>query len=532
LGIEEMATQNGTDGADVLTGGPEGDILIGSGGNDTLNGGEAFTFAAYWTSGGPVQVRLYEETASDGFGGVDTFHNIHGVFGSGFGDVMLGSSLSDVLIGLGGDDTLQGADGDDLLNGGAGDDILDGGAGNDTVQYGGLRSDYTITAYGNGFLIKDNYSGNGRDPDGTDTVTGLETFKFSDGTLTAANLLTETPTPPPVGGNTINGTAGDDRLIPTGSDNTINGYGGHDWVDLSTQGHRGDTVQLQSDGSVVLTHGGHVETLREVEEVRFVDGRLVFDAADPAAQVYRIYQAALGRAPDQGGLDFWTVSVGAGSPLKAVASGFLGSSEFQGRFSAAAGPNDDAFVEQLYQNVLHRGSDADGKAFWTGALAAHSLDRTDVLLSFSESPENRAALAPVSAKGIWVLNETAADVARLYDTVLGRLPDAGGLNSWKTEIEIGHITLKGVAAGFMGSAEFQATYGALDDSHFVDTLYQNTLHRAADQGGHDYWTGLLGNRSFDRADVVLSFSESAEHVANTASNITSSNPGEYGILFA
>jgi hypothetical protein len=35
-----------------------------------------------------------------------------------------------------------------------------------------------------------------------------------------------------------------------------------------------------------------------------------------------------------------------------------------------------------------------------------------------------------------------------------------------------------------------------------------------------------------RAEVVLAFSESQEHVALTAANIQSEAPGQYGILFA
>ena len=59
----------------------------------------------------------------------------------------------------------------------------------------------------------------------------------------------------------------------------------------------------------------------------------------------------------------------------------------------------------------------------------------------------------------------------------------------------------------------------------------NTLDRPADQAGLDHWTGVL-NSGVSRAEVVLAFSESAEHVALTAARIQSETPGEYGILFA
>ncbi len=517
-----MAILEGTDNADVLTAAADGDILIGKGGNDTLNGGGRFAFVAYWTSPSAVGVQLFSETANDGFGGTDRLFNIHGVFGSAFNDVILGSALTDVLSGLDGDDNLQGLDGDDVLDGGQGNDSIDGGVGNDTANFNGNRSDYTVTASGSGFIIVDNRPGS----DGTDTVVNVEAFQFADGTLTADNLLTGSP----AGG--VTGTPGGDRLADRPGDTTIDGLGGYDWLDLQGSGYRGGQVSPQADGSLLLVHAGETDTLRHVEEVRFLDGRLVLDQAAPAAQVVRLYQAALGRTPDQGGLDGWTALLESGTPLSAAAQGFLASPEFQSRFSAAAGPDDAAFIEQLYQNVLHRPADPEGRANWLAILADQRLDRAGVLAGFAESAENQANTAPLTSPGVWLLDPTAAALARLYDTVLGRLPDLPGLAGWKALIESGTLDLKGAAQGFMGSAEFQQQFGGLGHAAFVETLYQHSLHRPADPAGKAGWTGALEAQQLDRADVVLGFSESPEHIANTAPAIMSPNPAEYGILFA
>src|SRR5690349_13731499 len=120
-----MATLEGTDGSDFLVADAEHNILLGKGGNDTLNGGSVFAFAAYWASPGPVGVQLFSESATDGYGpgSIDTLQNIHGVFGSAFNDAIMGSNLTDVLVGLVGDDTLAGLGGDDVLNGGGGNDF-------------------------------------------------------------------------------------------------------------------------------------------------------------------------------------------------------------------------------------------------------------------------------------------------------------------------------------------------------------------------------------------------------------------------
>ena len=101
-----------------------------------------------------------------------------------------------------------------------------------------------------------------------------------------------------------------------------------------TEGLRGGTFLLLPNGDVRVTHGRDTDIIRGLTELRFIDGRLVFDAGDPAAAVTRVYQAALGRLPDQGGLNFWIASLQSGTPLAALATGFLGSAEFIARFGA------------------------------------------------------------------------------------------------------------------------------------------------------------------------------------------------------
>ncbi len=115
--------------------------------------------------------------------------------------------------------------------------------------------------------------------------------------------------------------------------------------------------------------------------------------------------------------------------------------------------------------------------------------------------------------------------------MFGRLPDAPGLVAWKGALDGGQATLAQVAGAFAGSAEFQSKYGALDNRGFAGALYQNTLHRVADQAGLDHWTGVL-NSGASRAEVVLAFSESAKHIALTADTVQSEASAKFGVLFA
>ena len=87
-------------------------------------------------------------------------------------------------------DTLTGGSGNDTITGGAGNDAIDGGNGTDTAVYSGAWVNYTVG--GNSTLtITDT---RGSSPDGTDTVSNIENFQFSNGTFTAADIINDAPT--------------------------------------------------------------------------------------------------------------------------------------------------------------------------------------------------------------------------------------------------------------------------------------------------------------------------------------------------
>jgi FG-GAP repeat/RTX calcium-binding nonapeptide repeat (4 copies) len=95
--------------------------------------------------------------------------------GTGASQTLAGGDFADALSGLGGDDTLHGNGGNDALAGGSGDD---------TAVFSGARANYSIVGNsgpaGTTFTVTDLRGGS---PDGTDTLTGIETLQFSDTTI-------------------------------------------------------------------------------------------------------------------------------------------------------------------------------------------------------------------------------------------------------------------------------------------------------------------------------------------------------------
>jgi Ca2+-binding RTX toxin-like protein len=112
---------------------------------------------------------------------------IKGSFSFGGNDTLTGTAGNDTISGLGGNDILNGQGGDDTLNGGGGNDTINGGTGNDTAVFTGTQASYTIT-YNSAtqtYTVTDTRAGS---PDGIDTITGVENFRFSDGTVLSSTF--------------------------------------------------------------------------------------------------------------------------------------------------------------------------------------------------------------------------------------------------------------------------------------------------------------------------------------------------------
>lgn len=108
----------------------------------------------------------------------------------------------------------------------------------------------------------------------------------------------------------------------------------------------------------------------------------------------------------------------------------------------------------------------------------------------------------------------AGQAYRLYQAAFDRIPDKGGLGYWIDQMDNG-TSLLNVSNSFINSAEFKSLYGANPtDMQFIDSLYNNVLHRDPDQGGYDFWVGTL-NAGVSRAQVLVEFSQSAENQAQT-----------------
>ncbi len=183
-----------------IDGGGGDDYLNGGKGNDTLKGGSGSDTAHYNKNlpgflfddegGASITANLLTGIASGTEIGTDTLTAIENIETSDGADTLIGNHFANRLVGNGGNDSLHGNDGDDVLVGGQGNDTIDGGLGNDQAIYSGIRENYSVTndSATSKVTIKDNREFH----DGTDTITGIESFKFADMALTLAELISGT----------------------------------------------------------------------------------------------------------------------------------------------------------------------------------------------------------------------------------------------------------------------------------------------------------------------------------------------------
>lgn len=274
-----MATVNGTNGNDNLTGTAAADRLYGRRGNDTLDGGAGLDTLHGGTGNDTYLVNEDGDAIID-TGGVDTVIARHfsWTLGAGLENLVIahefqqvesyGNELDNVIRndrsaeqttwidGADGNDTLLGGGGYDAFefrrgSGDYGDDVVDGGEGDDvifvgtesaavvdfrsgTVTGGGISGSGSITflnietaagdAYNDRLIANDTgihlYGGGGNDTlvggAGDDVLEGDSNGRGSQGSHT--------------GNDNLSGRAGNDRLIADVGNDVLNGGGGTDFL--------------------------------------------------------------------------------------------------------------------------------------------------------------------------------------------------------------------------------------------------------------------------------------------------------------
>lgn len=197
------------------------------------------------------------------------------------------------------------------------------------------------------------------------------------------------------------GTANGDTITINPGSTAVDAGAGIDTVVFN--GNRADyRLRDETWGFSATAANGEVDGLFNVERIKFNDGYKAIDIDGAAGEVFRLYQAIFDRAPDLGGMGYWLHRRDTGTELMQIAKEFMSITAPDGtiEFETLYGKNlsNEQFIVELYDNVLNRAPDASGQAYWLQQIQLHS--REQILMAFSESPENKVNVVELIAQGI------------------------------------------------------------------------------------------------------------------------------------
>jgi len=193
------------------------------------------------------------------------------------------------------------------------------------------------------------------------------------------------------------------------------------------------------------------------------------------SQVTTLYIAMFNRAPDAGGLQYWTGLLDSGTSLATVAQKMYETDPARAYYPAGASNSD--VISSFYKYVLGRDPDQGGLTYWKQFLDAGK--------SFGE----------VAAAMIDVVNNyTGSDSAGLKSKALfeNKIQIAQTFATTDGSIEGAKTALTGVT----DDATAAATKAAAMFSNWFDTLRANSV-LAPYTSGNDSITGTEGNDSID-----------------------------------
>lgn len=289
------------------------------------------------------------------------------------GDIFVGTSDYDYLVGTGEPDIIildkARLDQPSLLN----IDQIETGAGDDVVDLTSLRFFYPDVVLSGG--------------DGSDWLWGNA---GNDRILGGS------------GNDCLSGNGGNDHLIGDSGRDCIDGGAGIDTAIFA--GERSSySIGIDGNGLNVQDESGDIDRLIDIERVEFADGSLVFDvSSDNAANIYRLYQAAFARIPDETGFRYWVDAAEMFDIAELdMASAFRLSFEFIDLYGSNV--SNYNYVYNIYKNVLQREPDGVGIDYWTQQLDLGWVSRDQMLIEFAQSAENVALTAHNTDAGYLVV---------------------------------------------------------------------------------------------------------------------------------
>ncbi|OWW22686.1 hypothetical protein AYR66_27480 [Noviherbaspirillum denitrificans] len=176
--------------------------------------------------------------------------------------------------------------------------------------------------------------------------------------------------------------AGNDMIHDTGAAAKAHIDGGAG-LDTVAYGKNASAFNItrSADGTVNISGEGLSDVLVNIERLKFADKTINLVVKSVASTISaaelktleELYVAFFNRTPDADGLEYWIGQFKSGMTVKQTAESFYDAGvQYSNLTGFSANMTNADFVNVVYKNVLGRqsGADAEGLAYWTGALAS------------------------------------------------------------------------------------------------------------------------------------------------------------------
>jgi hypothetical protein len=205
----------------------------------------------------------------------------------------------------------------------------------------------------------------------------------------------------------------------------------------------------------------------------------------PNRAVSGLYQSALGRAPDQGGLDYWQQQQQKGMSAQDMLNQFTNSQEFQNVYD----------INNAYMNYQGAMATPDQLASAHKALASGKT-MSDVEGSISLAPE-----------------ATTNFINTAYKNMLGRAPDAASQQYWSNALNSGAAD----KTAFLNALASSAEGGNYANTQTLDQTFQRLMGRSPNQQEqNDYLSKMAaGTLTLDQLQKAVSQDPEAVNYENT-----------------
>ncbi len=193
----------------------------------------------------------------------------------------------------------------------------------------------------------------------------------------------------------------------------------------------------------------------------------------------------------------------------------------KGTYTAAVHSNDRIIATQTIVATNDQATSAPTVTIDQSSLTINAPQTVSAPLTNSTAPSVDAMNPPTDTQTLGALTSKQAFYTYLYNCVLGRAPDAGGLSGW---VQGTINSFQTAYRGFFNSPEYVAANNS--DQKFINQAYQCILFRTPDAVGNAFWLSKLQSGA-SRDSVVTFFAGSSEFqtkIAPTLQSVMVSSP--------